>query len=49
MCGIAGLFSLRGKPVSQDEVQTMCDAMVHRGPNDDGHYVASTSFLECGG
>jgi asparagine synthase (glutamine-hydrolysing) len=41
MCGIAGLFSLRGKPVSADEVQSMCDAMVHRGPNDDGYYSAS--------
>jgi asparagine synthase (glutamine-hydrolysing) len=45
MCGIAGLFSLRGKPVSQDEVQTMCDAMVHRGPNDDGYYVSSDVVL----
>jgi asparagine synthase (glutamine-hydrolysing) len=40
MCGIAGLFSLHGKPVLEDEVQTMCDAMVHRGPNDDGYYTA---------
>src|SRR5262245_21744930 len=40
MCGIAGLFSLHGKPVLEDEVQSMCDAMVHRGPNDDGYYTA---------
>jgi asparagine synthase (glutamine-hydrolysing) len=40
MCGIAGLFSLDGKPVSESEVQKMCDAMVHRGPNDDGYYAA---------
>jgi asparagine synthase (glutamine-hydrolysing) len=40
MCGIAGLLSLSGKPVSEDEVQSMCDAMVHRGPNDDGYYTA---------
>jgi asparagine synthase (glutamine-hydrolysing) len=40
MCGIAGLFSFTGKPVSVNEVQLMCDAMVHRGPNDDGYYSA---------
>jgi asparagine synthase (glutamine-hydrolysing) len=39
MCGIAGLLSLGEKPVFQDEVQAMCDAMVHRGPNDAGYYV----------
>src|SRR5689334_5673788 len=40
MCGIAGLFSLRGKPAMESEVQSMCDAMVHRGPNDEGYYSA---------
>jgi asparagine synthase (glutamine-hydrolysing) len=45
MCGIAGLFSLQGKPVSEAEVQSMCDAMVHRGPNDDGFYAASGIVL----
>jgi asparagine synthase (glutamine-hydrolysing) len=41
MCGIAGLFSLCGKSVTQDEVQSMCDAMTHRGPDDDGYYTSS--------
>src|SRR5215468_8465298 len=45
MCGIAGLFSLRGKPVSESEVQGMCDAMVHRGPNDEGYYAGSGIVL----
>jgi asparagine synthase (glutamine-hydrolysing) len=40
MCGIAGLLSLRGQPVLEDEIQSMCDAMVHRGPDDDGYYLA---------
>src|SRR5436190_856521 len=40
MCGIAGLLSLRGKPVIEDEIVSMCDAMFHRGPDDDGYYVA---------
>src|SRR5215470_18877222 len=45
MCGIAGLLSLAGKPVSEAEVQSMCDAMVHRGPNDDGYYAGSDIVL----
>src|SRR6516165_1960746 len=45
MCGIAGLLSLSGKPVSQEEVQLMCDAMAHRGPNDDGYYAGPEAVL----
>src|SRR5436190_12743703 len=39
MCGIAGLLSLGDKPVFEEEIQSMCDAMVHRGPDDAGYYV----------
>jgi asparagine synthase (glutamine-hydrolysing) len=39
MCGIAGLLSLGEKPVFEDELQAMCDAIVHRGPDDAGYYV----------
>jgi len=45
MCGIAGLFSLSGKPVSETEVQSMCDAMEHRGPDDEGYYSAPEIVL----
>src|SRR4051812_44481275 len=45
MCGIAGLLSLGGKPPLQEEVQSMCDAMVHRGPNDDGYYVSADAVI----
>ena len=45
MCGIAGVLSLTGKPVAQEEVEAMCDAMVHRGPNDAGYYVAPEAVL----
>jgi asparagine synthase (glutamine-hydrolysing) len=45
MCGIAGLLSLSGKPVLQEEVEAMCDAMVHRGPNDAGYYTGSEAVL----
>src|SRR6266480_3669272 len=36
MCGIAGILSLDGRPVAAEEMRTMCDAMVHRGPDDHG-------------
>src|SRR5712692_152075 len=39
MCGIAGLVSLGGRPVSPDEVAAMCDIMKHRGPDVDGFYI----------
>ena len=45
MCGIAGLLSLSGKPVSEIEVESMCDAMVHRGPNDAGYYAGPEAAL----
>jgi len=45
MCGIAGLFSLHGKPVSEEEVQAMCDAIAHRGPDDDGYFAAPEVVL----
>src|SRR5215470_8089587 len=45
MCGIAGLFSLHGKPVSENEVQSMFDAMAHRGPDDEGYFATSEVVL----
>jgi asparagine synthase (glutamine-hydrolysing) len=45
MCGIAGLLSLGDKPVSEEEVHAMCDAMVHRGPDDAGYYSADRVAL----
>ena len=39
MCGIAGIFGIRGEPVEQFEVEAMCDALVLRGPDDQGYYV----------
>src|SRR5438552_3082883 len=40
MCGIAGIFNFDRKPVIEEEVRAMCDAMVHRGPDDAGYYVS---------
>src|SRR3989442_124309 len=39
MCGIAGILSLNGRPISLDELGAMCAAMVHRGPDDEGFHL----------
>jgi asparagine synthase (glutamine-hydrolysing) len=40
MCGIAGIVSLTERPVFEQEVRDMNSVIVHRGPDDDGYYVA---------
>jgi asparagine synthetase B (glutamine-hydrolysing) len=40
MCGIAGELRLRsGERASPERVRAVCDAMVHRGPDDFGGHV----------
>src|SRR5919198_1589139 len=39
MCGIAGIMSVDDKPVALEELQAMCDALAHRGPDDEGFYL----------
>src|SRR5712692_5403481 len=39
MCGIAGIVSLDGQPVFERELRSMCSAMTHRGPDDEGTYL----------
>src|SRR5690606_42098558 len=39
MCGIAGIFGISGEPVSSAEVKSMCDAIIPRGPDDEGFYI----------
>lgn len=41
MCGIAGIAGLNGQPVSRQELKQMCDALTHRGPDDEGYYVGN--------
>lgn len=41
MCGIAGIVRWTGEPVHEQEIRSMCDVMVHRGPDDDGIYVGN--------
>lgn len=40
MCGIAGKISLASKEISTEEIETMNDAIRHRGPDDGGTYIS---------
>lgn len=41
MCGISGIFDVRDqRPVNQDILKTMSNAIRHRGPDDDGFHFA---------
>src|SRR6267142_3020246 len=39
MCGIAGIVKSDSRPVSGEQLQAMCTAMLHRGPDDVGYHV----------
>ena len=39
MCGITGLINLNSKPVSPAILQKMTDALRHRGPDGEGHWI----------
>lgn len=39
MCGIAGFINKDGSPACPHRLLAMCDAIVHRGPDDGGTYV----------
>src|SRR5262245_46976096 len=41
MCGLTGIFNYRTlEPVSRRVLQAMNDTLVHRGPDDEGFYIA---------
>ncbi|KKQ18755.1 MAG: Asparagine synthetase [Berkelbacteria bacterium GW2011_GWA1_36_9] len=39
MCGICGTINLDKKPVEKKVLQKMADALIHRGPDDEGFFV----------
>jgi asparagine synthase (glutamine-hydrolysing) len=41
MCGIAGIMSLSDRVVRLEELRAMCDAIIHRGPDDQGFHIGS--------
>jgi len=41
MCGICGQFNFRDQaPVRRSDIETMTQSMVHRGPDDEGYFIA---------
>jgi asparagine synthase (glutamine-hydrolysing) len=43
MCGIVGVWrGASGAPVTEETLRRMCDAIVHRGPDDEGLFVDGT-------
>jgi len=41
MCGICGQFNfVRNEPVEPDTIRRMTQTMVHRGPDDEGHFIS---------
>src|SRR5581483_9742666 len=45
MCGIAGIVRWDGAPVAGDVVDAMCQAMTHRGPDDQGIYADDAAAI----
>ena len=45
MCGIAGFVNLDGEPASPSVLKRMTDAIAHRGPDGEGHYVDGAGAL----
>jgi asparagine synthase (glutamine-hydrolysing) len=39
MCGICGIFDMRGEPISRELIEQMNDAITHRGPDGSGVYL----------
>jgi len=40
VCGIAGIVRFDGAPVLEDDIRGMCRMMTHRGPDEEGVYLA---------
>src|ERR1700681_607099 len=41
MCGICGIYNFRnGKPIYRHDVEGMTRTLIHRGPDDEGYFLA---------
>jgi asparagine synthase (glutamine-hydrolysing) len=45
VCGIAGIYSGNDQPIRLEELHSMCNAIAHRGPDDDGFYLTKNVGL----
>ena len=48
MCGIAGIVDFKGNSIDNSLLKAMCDAMIHRGPDDEGYYFSNDSGASVG-
>ena len=48
MCGIAGIYKFNGSKVTSDELKKMTDAIIHRGPDGEGHWINSKHHVGFG-
>jgi len=39
MCGIVGIVGHGNERVDEEVLGRMCEALRHRGPDDEGHYL----------
>ena len=46
MCGVTGLISLSGNPVSNELLKRMSDTLEHRGPDGNGLYLDKNVGLD---
>lgn len=47
MCGIAGIFSFKGT-VEESQLKAMTDAIIHRGPDGEGHWLNTQKTIGLG-
>src|SRR5690606_11782230 len=45
MCGIAGILRFDGRPVDPAVIQSMLDAIAHRGPDGEGKHIEGSAGL----
>jgi asparagine synthase (glutamine-hydrolysing) len=48
MCGICGIVGFKKEPIRQERLQSMTDAIAHRGPDDQGHYFSGDRAVALG-
>ncbi|QHL89044.1 asparagine synthase (glutamine-hydrolyzing) [Nibribacter ruber] len=48
MCGIAGIVSVNKSNVSKGLLKSMTDAIAHRGPDGEGHWISENQFVGLG-
>lgn len=48
MCGIAGILLTPGKNIAPFHLQKMTDALAHRGPDGEGHWVSTNGNVHLG-